>query len=681
MGGCSDQGLPKNNLDPRAIELKVGLEVHQQLATKTKLFCSCPPYSGDAGASSTSEPNESRKGVHEFRRILRPATSELGELDIAARFESRKDIRVRYLSEEGTSCLVEADEEPPRPINQEAVDTSLIFALALNSKIADEIHVMRKIVVDGSNTSGFQRTAVISLGGELKYNGGKSAVDVQSISLEEDAARTLKEQNADSTDSEERVYALDRLGTPLVEVALAPIEGSPEDVEDAARTLGRMMRSTGRIARGLGTIRQDLNISVLNGNVIEVKGVQRLDQISKIVLFEAARQKFFFDLAKEISGRLRAKKLEISTLDVTGDFKDSGSQVLRRALLRSDSCVQVIVVKGFAGYFGKENEYHSRLGKELGAIAKTYGLGGIFHSDELPNYGITLSEIQSLKSRLNLAADDGFVLIAGAKTKVERALHALVARIQDSTEGVPAETRAASLDGETTFLRPRPGSARMYPETDIPLIQVSKERLERLERLVPEPWEARVEKFGGRYDLPRQLADPLFDSEFRSLFENIVAKNASLSPRYVASVFVDTFQSIAREGFDVYSIDPAVLRSLFDALGEGKFAKEATPSVLRALAASKDQSLEGALKSLGYSAMSKEELQNVVKVTIEENQSLLRSKGTEGARGAIMGRVMQKVRGKADGKLVSEMVAALLQEQTGREEEKKKTVYGEKVNQ
>jgi len=255
------------HLDYKQIDLKVGLEVHQQLSTETKLFCACPPFTGN-------ENEEVSGSLAEFNRILRPASSELGEVDEAAQFESRHEIRVKYLASSQGSCLVEADEEPPRPITAEGVETALIFSLALSSRIIDEIHVMRKIVVDGSNTSGFQRTAVISLGGKLDYGEGK-VVGVQSISLEEDAARAIKTELGRNEGSIEKAYALDRLGTPLVEVALAPLEGTPEDAEEAAKTLGRLMRSTGRIARGLGTIRQDLNISVLNGKVIEVKGVQR----------------------------------------------------------------------------------------------------------------------------------------------------------------------------------------------------------------------------------------------------------------------------------------------------------------------------------------------------------------------------------------------------------------------
>ena len=346
--------------------------------------------------------------------------------------------------------------------------------------------------------------------------------------LEEDAARALKEkadlasgkqpkeENVEQQVEKGRIYAIDRLGTPLVEVALAPIEGTPEEVEDAARTLGRLMRSTGRVARGLGTIQQDLNVSVMNGSVTEVKGVQRLDQIGKAVLFEAWRQKFFFELAEELEKKwARRSKSRIS--DVTGLFHSSKSNVLKKALSNQSSVVTCLVVKRFAGYFGRENSLKSRLGKGLGAIAKTYGLGGIFHSDELPNYGITQEEVERLRNDLKLDPKDGFVLVAGQKNNVERCADALVQRIRYSTKGVPPETRAASAEGETVFLRPRPGSARMYPETDIPLIPVTHNRLDALRHQIPEPWEKLVSKFAKKFDLPSQLAEPLFDSDYRDL--------------------------------------------------------------------------------------------------------------------------------------------------------------------
>ncbi|MGI0091804.1 MAG: Glu-tRNA(Gln) amidotransferase subunit GatE [Nitrososphaerales archaeon] len=638
-------------LDFNAIQLKVGLEIHQQLATGTKLFCECPPFTGDDSSKVSG------KAV-EFIRILRPASSELGEVDEAAEFESRREIRVKYLASLTTSCLVEADEEPPHPINAEALETALLFSLSLKSRIADEIHVMRKIVVDGSNTSGFQRTAVIALGGELYY--GDKKVAVQTIGLEEDAARAVKEEKKGSkkSEDEERIYALDRLGTPLIEVALAPIEGSPDDAENAARTLGRMMRSTGRIARGLGTIRQDLNISVMNGNVVEVKGVQRLDQIRKVVAFEAARQKFFFDLAREIRERI-GEHLNITAFDAAQIFSNSESDILRNALSETDGIVVCLVIKEYAGLIGRENGFHSRLGKELGAIAKTYGLGGVFHSDELPNYGITDSDISSLRNGHNIGDGDAFVLVAGPRAKTAKAIEALKKRLQHSTMGVTPETREASLEGETSFLRPRPGAARMYPETDIPLIQVSEHALARLGTEIPEPWEKQIRSFSDKFDLPRQLAEPLFDSDRKDLFERVVAQT-SLTPRYVASVLIDTFLSLSREGVQVNSLKDDVLFGLFDSLSRGKFAKEALPEVLKQYSTNPDIELEDTLSKSGLGLIGEHELTKIVDEVISQNMQLIKSKGLPGAHSTLMGRVMQRVRGKADGKLVNDTLARRL---------------------
>ena len=226
------------------IGLKVGLEIHQQLATGKKLFCSCATI-------------ESKEYPMKFLRKLRITKSELGEYDPTAIFESTKSKTILYHANPESSCLVEQDEEPPHEVNKEAKEIALIITSALKSNIINEIHVMRKLVIDGSNTSGFQRTMLISLGGYIQVDGNK--VGVQGISLEEDAAKMLKD-NADT-----REYSLDRLGIPLVEIALEPVSGSPVEIKKIALTLGRLLRATKKVERGLGSIRQDINISILGG--------------------------------------------------------------------------------------------------------------------------------------------------------------------------------------------------------------------------------------------------------------------------------------------------------------------------------------------------------------------------------------------------------------------------------
>jgi len=268
--------------DSKEAEVKIGLEIHQQLASSHKLFCGCPI-------------TKSEELPLAFERRLRPAQSETGKLDPAAVFEFTKGRSNVYLWSPESSCLVEADEEPPHQLNAEALDVVLQIAVLVHSNIVDEVHVMRKIVIDGSNTTGFQRTAVIGLGGYLEVEGGR--IGVQSVTIEEDAARIVEDHERS------RRFALDRLGVPLVEVALDPFTGSPESVGRVALHLGRTLRATGRVARGLGTIRQDLNVSVRGGKVVEVKGIQKLNLLPKVVAYEIARQLGLLEVASKLRAR------------------------------------------------------------------------------------------------------------------------------------------------------------------------------------------------------------------------------------------------------------------------------------------------------------------------------------------------------------------------------------------
>ena len=255
-------------IDFEKIGLKVGLEIHQQLNTSKKLFCKCRPI-------------ESDEYTEKFSRSLRTAKSELGKLDPAALFEKTKSKKINYYANSQSSCLVEKDEEPPHDLDHDAKKISLLISSMLESKIFSEIHVMRKTVIDGSNTSGFQRTMLVSQGGNLKV--GEKKIGVQAVCLEEDAAKLL------SNEQNETNYSLDRLGVPLVEIALDPVSTRPSEVKEIALTLGRLLRATRMVKRGIGSIRQDVNISVMNSGVVEVKGVQQLDQLEKIIGYEAKR--------------------------------------------------------------------------------------------------------------------------------------------------------------------------------------------------------------------------------------------------------------------------------------------------------------------------------------------------------------------------------------------------------
>ncbi|MCI0559705.1 MAG: Glu-tRNA(Gln) amidotransferase subunit GatE, partial [Nitrososphaera sp.] len=354
-------------LDTASLDLKVGFEIHQQLATKGKLFCGC--RCSEAGSYDNT-----------FVRKLRPTQSELGMFDPAAIFESSKMRTVEYHAATGLSCLVEADEEPPHDVSMEALETALVFALALNSKVMDEIHVMRKIVIDGSNTTGFQRTMLVAAGGYLDVGGKR--IRVQSICLEEDAAKLIDDGG------ESRRFGLDRLGVPLVEIALEPVSGRPDEIMQVALTLGRLLRASKRVARGLGSIRQDVNISIQNGAVVEVKGVQQLDQLVKVIEYEMQRQHGLVLVAE----RLKERKVDVGKIgdrleDVSDIFREAQSNVVRGLIAMPSSIISAIRVPGFSGIIGMEPYPGIRIGKELGRMVKFYDLSGVFHSDELPGYG------------------------------------------------------------------------------------------------------------------------------------------------------------------------------------------------------------------------------------------------------------------------------------------------------
>lgn len=631
--------------DPKTINMKVGFEIHQQLATKSKLFCNCSCREAETYSRT-------------FVRKLRPTQSELGAYDPAAMFEFSKMRLAEYHASAGTSCLVEADEEPPHEVNPEALETALVFALALNSRVTDEAHVMRKIVIDGSNTSGFQRTMLVAAGGHLDVAGSK--IGVQSICLEEDAAKVL----GDNSSKHIKKYGLDRLGVPLVEIALEPITGRPEEIMKVALTLGRLLRASKRVARGLGSIRQDVNVSILGGAVVEVKGVQQLDQLMKVIEHEAARQHglvLISERLKKGSSEISKEEIGDKVEDITDIFANSQSKVVKKIFEGGARPVfRAIRVKGFAGMLGHEPYPAIRLGKELGELVRFYDLGGVFHSDELPNYGITKEEVESVKSRLELNdGSDAFVIIGGPEEKVAFASDAIVRRLRAALDGVPPETRAAMMDGHTVFSRPRPGAARMYPETDIPTIPITGQMLSALADRVPRPWDEVVETISKKYNLNKKLASQIFDSNYLAIFEEIVART-KVQATFVASKLTEDITSLQRQNLDVAVLTDSMIAEVFARLDAGTIAKESVVLIFEKLMKKEEATVTDAIKALGVSSISDDELASALDKVIEDNIAQVREKGM-GALSLLMGRSMAILRGKADGQKINAMLKEKLQ--------------------
>jgi glutamyl-tRNA(Gln) amidotransferase subunit E len=625
---------------PNDAGVLVGLEIHQQLASSRKLFCQCPITKSEELPLS-------------FERRLRPAQSETGRLDPAAVFEFSRGRSNVYLWSPESSCLVEADEEPPLPLGDEALEIALQVALLLHSNVVDEVHVMRKIVIDGSNTTGFQRTAVVGLGGYLEVDGEK--VGVQSVTLEEDAARIMGD------DDRSRRFALDRQGVPLVEVALDPVAGGPAGAGKVALALGRALRSTGRVARGLGTIRQDLNVSVKGGKVVEVKGVQKLNLLPKVVAYEVERQEALQAVASRLK-EAHTDSVRCWSFDAGDALRETGSRVVKGAL-DAGGVVACVVAPGLRGLLGWEPSPGFRLGKEVAEVARANGLGGVIHSDEFAKRGISAGEEEALRRASRAGADAALVLVAGPGPKVAKAAPLIAARLEQAPEGVPAETRSATDEGESRFMRPRPGAQRMYPETDVPEVVIRAPRLAALSKTVPERWEDAVDGYVKKYGLSQDLAVKLLDSDLVEAFERLAGR-LRLEPSLVASTLVDLPARLAREGIPEEALDIAALEGVLEAIESGSVAKEAAPDILRRIGRGEARSVPEAVTKLGLGYMDEAQLSEVIDSVLTRNEAVIREKG-ERAFSPLMGEVMTLARGRADGALVSRLLKERLASAAG----------------
>jgi len=610
--------------------LVAGLEIHQQLDTDTKLFCRCPTTLREPAASTDR-----------FVRYLHPTTSELGEVDAAALEEAQRGQRFEYLTYEST-CLVEADEEPPHELNPEALTIAVQLAQMLQMSIVDVAPVMRKLVIDGSNTSGFQRTALIGKDGQISVDGVD--VGIEDLLLEEEAAQRV------DTDTGEVTYSLDRLGIPLVEIGTAPDITHPEQAEAVAAEIGMILRSTGAVKRGLGSIRQDVNVSIAEGARVEIKGVQQLQEIGAIVRAEVDRQVGLLAIRDELDRR----DVTIGTpVDVGAVLSATDATVIREAL-EAGGTVLGVRLGGFDGLLGRTLQPDRRFGSELADHARKAGAGGLFHSDELPAYGLDTAEKEAVVERLGVAADDGFVLIAAEDAVAEAAMEAVCARAAAAREGVPEETRAAMEGGASRYLRPLPGAARMYPETDVPPVSVDRSVAE-----VPELLRDRIARYASDYGLSDDLARGVADSPWREVFDAVVEDG--VDPTLAASTLTETMTMLRREGVTVSRLHPDAVQAVIERTDGGSLAREAIAPVLTALAADPDRSVDAAIEAADAGGVDAAAVDAVVEAVVEANAEQVQTEGM-GAFSALMGEAMAELRGRADGEAVSARLRAAIAE-------------------
>ena len=471
-------------------------------------------------------------------------------------------------------------------------------------------------------------------------------IGIQTVSLEEDAARKIGEEGSTTR------YRIDRLCVPLVEIATAPEIYGADEAEKVALALGRILRATGRVKRGLGTIRQDLNVSISGGALTEIKGVQELELVGPVVDAEVRRQTALLGIRDELRKRGSTERdLSTECVDVSDVFKATKCKVLVSALEKGLNIFALTLPK-FAGLLGQELTVGLRFGTELSDYAKFWGrAGGIFHTDELPAYGITQEEVTRLKEVVKAGSSDAVVIVAQRRDDALDSLGAVLDRARTAFGGVPSETRAANPDGTTHFSRPRPGAARMYPETDVPPFVVSSEHLITIESNLPPLPEVKLELFMKTYHLSERQASQVMNSEYADLFEKL-ARETNIPATFIAATLTETFKSLRREGLNLQTVGEEEICNIFRSVDKGDVTKEAIPEVVRWFTMNPSKTLEDALEALSLQLLSAGKVETYIDRIVNENEKLIEEKGIE-ALGPLMGKVMRELRGKVDAKLAS----------------------------
>ncbi|MEJ2248639.1 MAG: Glu-tRNA(Gln) amidotransferase subunit GatE [Candidatus Lokiarchaeota archaeon] len=614
--------------------LKCGLEIHQQLNSKTKLFCRCPNE-----LQGTKEPDFT------IKREMRPVLGEMGTYDEAMLTEYEKGIDIVYEGYNNEICTYELDETPPFQCNIEARKIVTQIALLLNANIIPEMHVCRKNYLDGSVPSGFQRTMIFAKDGFIQLENGKK-VRIDILCLEEDAARKSK------TEFKTNYFRLDRLGIPLVEVTTKPDLRDPQETRDCAERLGLLLWST-NVKKVLGSIRQDVNVSIEGGTRIEIKGVQKLDWIKPLIDNEISRQLNLLKIKEELEKReITNKDLPQKGVDLTKDLKSTKCRFIAKGI-KSGKEVQGLNFPKFKGIFGTDLIEDYRFGTEVSSKVKLIsGLKGIIHSDEdLENYSFSDKDIKNIKTKLKTKEKDCFVLVMGKNEENEKAIETILKRVKFALKGVPPETRKALEDGKTEFLRELHGGARLYPDTDLQPIFNSKDLINQVRKDLPNyPWDV-IKEYSEKFQIEERIIKELIFENKLDLFETIL-KVYPENPTLILTTLLETTTALRRDDKEIENITDTYFIEIFKLLKKGEISKEAIEEVLAVKADNPNMDLNGIREKLDLEKMSLVDLGNIISGVVNKNNKLIKEKEMR-AIGPLMGEVMKEVRGKIDGAIVS----------------------------
>ena len=618
--------------DYRTIGFKSGLEVHQQLLTQKKLFCRCP-------AGQYSEEFHA-----EILRHMRPTLSELGEYDGTALMEFKTKKEIIYRINRATVCTYEMDDTPPFPMNDDALDIAIEIGLLMDSNIVDELHIARKQYLDGSIPTGFQRTAIVCTNGKIPYKDRE--INIIQMSIEEDSCREI------SDFGHRRVYNTDRLGMPLIETVTAPDMRTPFEVAEVNQIIRKLTRSTGDVRTGVGAAREDVNVSVTGGTRIEIKGVPSIKAIPLLTYNEAMRQWNLLKLREELHKRgITEETFEAKTDDVTKLLRKTYYEPISNAIAQG-KVVKCVTLRGFKGLLSWKTQTDTFFAKEISdrvrVIACLTQLPNIVHSDSAEN---TLSTNEGQKIRKFVGANDdkdALVVVWGEPQDAETAANEIIIRAKEATIGIPSETRQALRDGTTGFERILPGPDRMYPDTDLPPIMITEDRVKHLTEKLPEKFWLREKRYR-EIGVPADLIEPLSISAFAKLFDD--ALEAGIDPKFAATVLIQFPKRLKKRNFDISYLNTDNLKPLFDAYKNGKMVKDGFYVAMKNLIMSKGELMSDTIPE----PVDEQEIRVAFKLKLEQIYNM-KLYNPDKRKEILIALIISHLRGRVNGKDIVDFV-------------------------
>jgi len=561
---------------------KSGLEVHQQLATDEKLFCHCP-----VGIYQDLNDFDA-----ELIRHMRPTLSEMGTYDGTAlmEFKTRKNIIYRIKNE--TTCTYEVDDTPPFPINKQALDFAIEISLLLKQNIVGELHITRKQYLDGSIPTGFQRTAIVGIEGEIPLEEKK--VRIIQLSIEEDSCREVSDVG------HERIYTTDRLGIPLIETVTYPELLTPDEVMEAGQVIRFINRSTGKVRTGIGSGRQDVNVSITGGTRVEIKGVSHISWIPELTHNEAFRQKALLVIKDRLNRKIKnTKKWKPTFKNINFDVSDIQFEPIKKAM---DNGWQLIACnlpdfKGVLSHFLQPGKtFADELDERLKVIACLEKPNMVHSEDMNPVFNENM-----LKKRAKLLGsnkDDAQIVFWAAEQDIQTAKETIEERCRIAFEGVPNETRKAMCDGTTIFERVLPGADRMYPDTDSAPIPIEADWIDSIKKRLPVNLSSRLKQLK-RWKIPQDCYHFILKNNLMPLLEKIV-NETKVDPKWLGTLMGHRMKHIEGQLLINKSFDYEIIHQLIVFLKKKKLELEIALIMLPIIYSNPQMEFESVLNLLEF---------------------------------------------------------------------------------